>query len=286
MTNVQLVNNRSELGAFVYAKNGQAIPVDDDLVCPVSLEIMRDPVLPPCGHSFDRSYGTNLNWIQTKGCFVCRAVAKLEELKFDHKKWKRIKPLLDKELPQTWHEKLQAVFARLKIASKSFYPIILNWTPNMVDSLRDIAKPVHDRCFDIHIGRCKHMGLALLKSEWRFARTVIFSVASLVRDIVLSLLYFIGWLFSAKHTATLAKRISLIVNTSLNLVGICYEQLANKRMYMAGQIAESVEFVNHLEELERGFMGFCEHIEKEMNLRLVEAREGFYLAYSSNGGSF
>jgi len=43
-----------------------------DLTCPISLDIMEDPITTPCGHTFDRKSMMNLFSGHKKVCPLCR----------------------------------------------------------------------------------------------------------------------------------------------------------------------------------------------------------------------
>lgn len=219
-----------ELGVTLTSWKGTRIPVPDDLVDPASYEIMRDPIRPPCGHTFDRKYDGNLTFILRNGCALCRARCQESELLFDNKKWERIRVLLDEEIPMSWHQKFQQFFR--KSAFNEIGILLLDYSPTMLESLTNIAEPVYSRIRDVAQGRYKHVGVSPYYAECVFVKTIMVSLACIVRDVVLSLFFYIAYGLNTSFSKLLAKRVSLLVGGFIHFGGLCMWQPRNRCMYM------------------------------------------------------
>lgn len=274
------VDNNYQMGAKIRTPTGEDIPVPDDLVDAVSFEIMRDPIKLPCNHSFDRSYGQQLNHIITRGCPLCRARCDLSQIEFDVERWERIKPLLAKEKPESWNDRVNEIFAGFKLSFKSVVRLYWDYSPNMLSDLRDVASPVYQRALAVQQGRVKGMGWSYMQAELRFVSHVVLAVACLVRDLVASVFFLIGWCFSDRFSDVLAKRISLILATILHTAGLCYWQVANRRMYMSPQMRQESRTLASIENMEAGFSDTVEHINAHMACSLREARSGVFVDFS------
>jgi hypothetical protein len=275
---VRVIDNPYQLGVKIKTADGE-INVPDDLVDPITYEVMRDPVKLTCGHSIDRAVEGNIKWVKDHGCALCRRPCDLSQIVVDQEKWDRVRQLLSKEKPKSWTEHIREFFAEFKIRSKRITQLSIEYSPTTVSHLQYIADPVYQRALSNSLGRSKGMGIAFLHAEARFASMVMLSVACLVRDLVASLFLLLGWCFSDRFCAPLAKRISYILASFLHTAGMCYGQIANRRMYMGENMRQEHHTMAFIERMDYGFSETVEHVRIQMGRSLLEARHGLYSDY-------
>lgn len=274
-----------DLGCTHTLRSGKVISVPDDLVCPISQEMMKNPMKLPCGHGFDGDYPGNLDWIKTgNGCPLCRHKCTVDKLTVDREKYKRIKAITDQDIPVGWQEKIKSFFENRFIALKQITPIIFNDCPKLAVSMNYISSPVYGKIIDINTGKSNQLGFSPLQAEIRFAKTVVLGVAAIVRDLALSFFLFCSWAVSAyvlngmfglnitNHdmlASLLTKRVGLLASSSIYFVTLCYWQSVNRSVYMRLKPNEAYRDEGSLNAIE-GYERYIREVSSKVTARLTE----------------